>query len=283
MLIALVIVSILFILQTLYICFYKKQIQDISNQLTFITAHHSFKFIQTQIKPNEIAELIKQCNQLLEEQRVLNQEFKKKSEEINITIASLSHDIRTPLTSLDGYLQLALRTDSEKEKAKYVSRAQTKIKQIITLVDELFLYSKVQNSRYQLELELVNASDLLQKRFFSFLDELTEKKYEPNFNLPNSPVYLIGNETALERVFDNIIRNYLLHGVGALTVRFEENENEFKLFFSNPLNESHLLEFDNLFTPFYKADSSRSNLSSGLGLSIVQSLVEKMAGSAKLM
>ncbi len=166
MLIALVIVSILFILQTLYICFYKKQIQDISNQLTFITAHHSFKFIQTQIKPNEIAELIKQCNQLLEEQRVLNQEFKKKSEEINITIASLSHDIRTPLTSLDGYLQLALRTDSEKEKAKYVSRAQTKIKQIITLVDELFLYSKVQNSRYQLELELVNANDLLQKRFF---------------------------------------------------------------------------------------------------------------------
>ncbi|GAF17367.1 hypothetical protein JCM19046_1876 [Bacillus sp. JCM 19046] len=72
-----------------------------------------------------------------------------------------------------------------------------------------------------------------------------------------------------------------MHGVGALTVRFEENENEFKLFFSNPLNESHLLEFDNLFTPFYKADSSRSNLSSGLGLSIVQSLVEKMAGSAQ--
>ncbi|GAF17368.1 sensory transduction protein kinase [Bacillus sp. JCM 19046] len=192
MLIALVIVSILFILQTLYICFYKKQIQDISNQLTFITAHHSFKFIQTQIKPNEIAELIKQCNQLLEEQRVLNQEFKKKSEEINITIASLSHDIRTPLTSLDGYLQLALRTDSEKEKAKYVSRAQTKIKQIITLVDELFLYSKVQNSRYQLELELVNASDLLQKRFFSFLDELTEK----NTNLTST--YLIRPSILLE-------------------------------------------------------------------------------------
>lgn len=67
----------------------------------------------------------------------------------------------------------------------------------------------------------------------------------------------------------------MLHGEGALTVRFEENENEFSLFFSNPLNESHLLEFDNLFTPFYKADSSRSNLSSGLGLSIVQFLVEK--------
>ncbi len=78
MIIALILLSIALTIQTVYLLYYKKQIKDIGNQLSFISQHHSFKFIQTQIKPKEIARLIDLCNTLLSNQRELNQDFIKK-------------------------------------------------------------------------------------------------------------------------------------------------------------------------------------------------------------
>ncbi|WP_152656575.1 sensor histidine kinase KdpD [Oceanobacillus sp. CFH 90083] len=278
MLIALTIVSLAFLVQTIYLIYYKNQIKDISDQLAFISKHDSFKFIQTQIKPKEIYQLTDICNTLLRNQRKQNQEFIKKSEEINETIVSLSHDIRTPLTSLVGYLQLAERSDNKKEITHYVTMAQTRIKQIITLVDELFLYTKLENPDYHLELEQTDIINALNKRLFFFIDDFTQIGMEPDLTLPESPVYIMGNENALERIYENVIKNYFLHGEGTFTVRYEENQQESRLDFSNLLKESELVNFNKIFTRFYKEDASRSKPTSGLGLSIVKSLVEKMNG-----
>lgn len=278
MLIVLILLSFAIIIQSLYLLSYKKQIKDIGTQLSFISTHHSFKFIQTQMKPKEISRLIDLCNTLLRNQRELNQDFIKKSEAINETIVSLSHDIRTPITSLDGYLQLAKRSDNFKEKTHYVMMAQTRIKQITTLVDELFLYTKLQNPDYTLELESIDVINMLKKHLFTFLDEFSQKGNEPNVTLPDLPIYIMGNENALERVYENIIRNYLFHGEDALTIRYEEKENEVLFHFSNLLNENGRINSDKIFTRFYKEDPSRTNPSSGLGLSIVKSLMEKMNG-----
>src|SRR5690625_4811915 len=103
MLIALILLSVALTAQTIYFVYYKNQIKDIGDQLAFISKHNSLNFIQTQIKPREIYRLIDLCNTLLHKQREMNQEFNQRNEEINATIVSLSHDIRTPLTSLDGY------------------------------------------------------------------------------------------------------------------------------------------------------------------------------------
>ncbi|MBO0994420.1 sensor histidine kinase [Bacillus sp. SD088] len=280
MLIALILLSIALIIQTAYLIYYKSQVKDIGNQLAFISEHDSFKFIQTQIKPKEIYRLIDLCNRLLRNQRKQNQAFIKKSEEINETIVSLSHDIRTPLTSLDGYLQLADRSENSKEKTHYITMAQTRMKQIITLVDELFLYTKLQNPDYSLELESIDIMNILKKRLFFFIEEFSKNSTAPDFDLPESPVYIMGDRNALERVYENIIRNYFSHGEGNLIIHYEENQNEVRLRFHNLLNQRQLINFNKIFTRFYKEDSSRSNPSSGLGLSIVKSLVEKMNGYA---
>ncbi|WP_078392663.1 sensor histidine kinase [Shouchella patagoniensis] len=279
MLIALVLLSSALIIQTVYVLYYKKQIKEIGDQLSFITKHDSFKFIQTQMKPNEIVQLIDVCNTMLRHQRDMNQQFIKKSEEINTTIVSLSHDIRTPMTSLDGYLQLANRSENAQEKTKYVKMAQTRIKQITTLVDELFLYTKLQNRDYVFDLESIDVINGLKRSLFSFVEEFSKSDEEPIFTLPETAIVIIGNESALERVWENIIRNYFLHGEGALSIRYEEKENEVLFHFNNMLKQNHSLHSDHVFTRFYKEDLSRTNHSSGLGLSIVQSLVEKMAGS----
>ncbi|MCT1903727.1 sensor histidine kinase KdpD [Oceanobacillus sojae] len=278
MFIALILISIALIIQTIYLIYYKNQIRDIGAQLAFISKHDSFKFIQTQIKPKEINQLIDVCNTLLRTQRKQNQKFIKKNEEINETITSLSHDIRTPLTSLDGYLQLAERSENKEEKTHYISLAQTRIKQIITLVEELFLYTKLENPDYHLELESIDIINLLNKRLFFFIDDFSQNGTDPDLNLPEFPVYISGNKNALERVYENIIKNYFLHGEGILTIQYDENPQEFRLYFINLVKESELVNFNKIFTRFYKEDASRSKPTSGLGLSIVKSLVEKMNG-----
>ncbi len=156
--------------------------------------------------------------------------------------------------------------------------AQARTKQMFTLVDELFLYTKLQNPDYILELKSIDIINVLEKRLFSFIDEFSQSGNEPNLTLPESPVYIMGNDSALERVCENIIRNYFLHGQGALTIDYEEEEDELLLHFSNLLKRNQRINFDKIFTRFYKEDPSRTNHSSGLGLSIVKSLMEKMNG-----
>jgi|SRR5690625_123504 len=278
MFITLTLVSIAFTIQTIYLLCYKRQIRGIGNQLSFILKHESFKLIQLQFKPKEILRLVELCNMMLRHKRELNNEFTEKSEEINATIVSLSHDIRTPITSLDGYLQLAERSEDPIVKARYVTIAQTRVNQIIKLVDELFLYTKLQNPDYVLEFESVDVINVLKRRLFSFIDEFPQNEYEPNINLPDSSVNILGNQGALERIFENIIKNYLLHGEDVLSISYEDKQNEMFIHFSNMLKQGQEINFDMVFNRFYKEDPSRHAHSSGLGLSIVKSLVEKMNG-----
>jgi len=282
MLIAVILLSAALIVLSVYLFYYKLQINDISSQLSFIIKHDSFKFVQTQIRPKEIYRLVEQCNMLLTKQRELNKQFTMKNEEINQTIVSLSHDIRTPLTSLGGYLQLAERTDHLADKSRYLTLALTRKDQIVSLVEQLFFYTKLQNPEYTLELGSLNVIDVLHKRLFFFFDEFTRKNCEPILYVPDSSVYIVGNPNALDRVFENIVSNYFLHGDGPFSIHFEEKHNQVIISFSNKLRQDNTVQANKSFTRFYKDDPSRTVHSSGLGLSIVKSLMEKVNGSAEV-
>jgi len=284
MIIALILLSTALLAQTVYFLYYKNQIKDIGNQLSFISKHDSFKFVHIQVRPKEIYQLVDICNSLLRGQRELNQQFIKKNEEINTTIISLSHDIRTPLTSLGGYLQMAESTQSLTEKSRYIGLAQTRMKQMVTLVDELFFYTKLQNPEFVLDLDTLDVIDVLQKRLFYFIDEFSRGESEPELELPESPIYILSNSNALERIFENIIKNYFLHGDRdrSLSIRCENESDKVVIHFTNQLKHDQSIQADKIFTRFYKEDLSRSIHSSGLGLFIVKTLMEKMGGSVQV-
>lgn len=282
MLIAVIILSIALIVLGLYLLYYKKQISDIGSQLSFIIKHDSFKFVQTQMRPGEIYRLVEQCNLLLSKQRELSNKFIVKNEEVNQTIVSLSHDIRTPLTSLGGYLQLAERTDHLADKSRYLTLALTRKEQIVSLVEQLFFYTKLQNPEYVVELNTLDVIDVLHKRLFTFLDQFCRQNCEPIIHVPDTQVFIIGNHSALDRIFENIIGNYFAHGEGSLVINYEEKHHLVVICFANKVKQDQMIQADKIFTRFYKADYSRTSQSSGLGLSIVKSLMEKMNGSVEV-
>ncbi|MFD2880119.1 sensor histidine kinase [Paenibacillus rhizoplanae] len=183
---------LLLIGQTIYLLNYRRQVSQISSQLSFIMEHESRKLVATQLKPREIGRLVRKCNNLLSRQRAMGEQFSRKNQEMNLAITSLSHDIRTPLTSLDGYLQLALRTEAEQEKGRYVALAQSRIQQIIKLVDELFLYTKLQNPEYSLELQPVDVMEVLKRNLFTFIDAFAGSESEPELRLPEYSPRVMG-------------------------------------------------------------------------------------------
>ncbi len=274
-----ILLSIALIGLSIYLIYYKRQIKNIGDQMEFILENQSFKFIQSQIRPLEIKRLIELCNTTLENQRSIQRNFSSRNEVINQTIVSLSHDIRTPLTSLDGYLQLAQESDDDKNQTKYIEMAKSRIKQINTLVDELFLYTKLQNPDYELELEAIDITNYIQNHLFKFLEQFTEQDRELIINVPNHSIKINANEHALERVIENIINNYFIHGTGDLTVKSIESQHEITFSFMNPTTSANSIDINNIFTQFYKDDQSRARQSSGLGLSIVRSLMHKMNGT----
>lgn len=282
MVFAIIALSIALLVQSIYMLTYRRQVKDMASQLAFILEHRSFKLIHTQMKPQEIYALAEQCNRLLTEQRKINEQFLIRNEEVNTTIVSLSHDIRTPLTSLDGYLQLAEIASDDAEKTRYIALARTRIEQIITLVDQLFFYTKLQNPEYELELEALDVVDLIQKRLLSYIEDISQSEHEPSIHLPDTPVYVIGHPNALERVFDNVVNNYLVHGDGSLSIDYEVDEHHVTLHFTNMIKEGHNVQADKLFTRFYKGDVARTIHSSGLGLAIVKSIMGKIDGSAEV-
>ncbi|MEK3759850.1 HAMP domain-containing sensor histidine kinase [Paenibacillus sp. FSL P4-0338] len=272
---------LLLIGQTIYLLNYRRQVSQISSQLSFIMEHESRKLVATQLKPREIGRLVRECNNLLSRQRAMGEQFSRKNQEMNLAITSLSHDIRTPLTSLDGYLQLALRTEAEQEKGRYVALAQSRIQQIIKLVDELFLYTKLQNPEYSLELQPVDVMEVLKRNLFTFIDDFTRSGNEPELQLPENSPRVMGDIHALERIFTNIVGNYFIHGKGPLTLEVEDRQDMLCMRFTNHLKAGRRVDTEQIFTRFYKEDPARTRHSSGLGLSIVKALMEKMNGHAE--
>ncbi|WP_405116097.1 HAMP domain-containing sensor histidine kinase [Paenibacillus sp. FSL K6-1217] len=269
---------LLLIGQTIYLLNYRRQVSQISSQLSFIMEHQSRKLVATQLKPREISRLVRECNNLLSRQRAMGEQFSRKNQEMNLAITSLSHDIRTPLTSLDGYLQLALRTEAEQEKGRYVELAQSRIQQIIKLVDELFLYTKLQNPEYELELQPVDVVEVLKRNLFTFIDAFAGSESEPELRLPEHSPRVMGDIHALERIFTNIIGNYFIHGEGPLAIEVEDRQDMLCIRFMNRPKAGSSVDTEKIFTRFYREDPSRTRHSSGLGLSIVKALMEKMNG-----
>lgn len=148
---------------------YQRQIKDICRQLHFLKEHDSNMRIMTDIRWGNLSELCKELNEILQQQKLERRAYMRKEREISETYTNLSHDIRTPLTSLDGYFQLLEKSANESDKSRYLSIIQERIESLKNMLEELFTYTKLQNEEYEVKLEKVNLNQILKIRFFRIM------------------------------------------------------------------------------------------------------------------
>lgn len=257
---------------------YQRQVKDICRQLRFLKEHESNMRITNAVNLGNMRELTRLLNEQIQEQRKAQKEYLRKEQMIADTYTNLSHDIRTPLTSLDGYVQLLESADQEADRKRYLQIVQERIESLKEMLEELFTYTKLQNETYEISLSQVDLTRILKETLFSYYDDWKNRGIEPQIDITEAPLYVQGNAQALGRVIRNIIKNGLDHGDRNLKITLSKREHIAELTVQNSCAHAGDIDVERIFDRFYKADEARSKTSTGLGLSIAKGYVQKMGG-----
>ncbi|QJA07553.1 HAMP domain-containing histidine kinase [Romboutsia sp. CE17] len=223
--------------------------------------------------------LLFEINRYLENTQANKLKYIKREEEIRKEIENISHDLRTPLTSIRGYLELINdETISEKEKKDYISIMQKRSKVLQNLIQEFYDLSRIENNDYNLNMEIVDINRELREQILLFYNDFESKNIYVDINLDKNPVLVKLDGGAIKRVFNNLIQNSIKYSKSSFCMSLIKNDNEVIVEFRNDVEDISKDELSLLFNRFYMKDKSRSSDSSGLGLTISKFLVESMNG-----
>jgi len=272
------ILVLIIILQTIILWKYQRQIKDICRQLRFLEKHDSNMILTAEINSGSIQNLIKALNTLLLKHKNERIDYQKKENKIAETYTSLSHDIRTPLTSLDGYVQLLEQSEDIAEQKRYLKVIHERIDSLKDMLEELFTYTKLKNESYHLELSECNLNKILKTTIFSYYDDWKNNDIEPKIEITDTLLLIQGNQQALNRVIQNLLKNAIDHGQKKIGISLQKTENQAVLKVYNHVENAEEIDVSQVFERFYKQDKARSQTSTGLGLSIAKEFVVRMNG-----
>lgn len=277
--IVIIILSVLLIILLIKYIMYRRQIVNICRQLTFVKENETNKIINTDIAKREVLELVELINMVNEEHKAEQLEIKAKDAHMREALANVSHDIRTPLTSLKGYFELLSSENDDEKKKCYTGIINNKLIELTDLLEELFTYTKLQNEEYNLELSEYDFTKLVIETLFAFYSEFKKRDIITDIDISEESVMVVCNDIAVKRLISNIIKNALLHGSGRINILYKVEGKHVKFRCENNLDNPAEIDISQVFDRFYKADAARSRSSTGLGLSIARGLAEKMGGS----
>lgn len=258
-----------------------RQIRDICRQLTFLKDYDSNLMITGQEASGPLRELMDELNEMLDRQREQRRRYLKKEQDISDAYTNLSHDIRTPLTSLNGYFRLLEESEDPKERARYLSVIEERINSLKEMLEELFTYTKLKNETYVLEMEPLYLNRIVTETVFSYYDVWMEKGIETEIDFSEEQMKIEGNAAGLRRTLQNIIKNGMDHGTGMMRITLKRQDQWAVVECINYVEHPEEIEVEKVFERFYKADEARSRTSSGLGLSIAKAFTEYMNGEIR--
>lgn len=207
--------------------------------------------------------------------RAQQHRFQQGDRELKEAVTNLSHDLRTPLTAINGYLDLLDREEVSEAARRYLARIRNRTEALKELTEELFRYSVVA-SEQALKREPVELIRALEESLVSFYDAMKARGIEPEINLPETPVWRELDGAAISRVFANIIGNAVKYSDGGFRVSMGEDGT---IVFENAASGLDAVTVGRLFDRFFTVEAGRA--STGLGLSIAKGLTERMGGSVE--
>lgn len=233
--------------------------------------------------PNRPLEsLAAEVNRALAELQETKARGKRAMDQHRRDLANISHDLRTPLTSVIGYLELLESGDlSPQEKQEYGAILLSRAKALERLIEGLYELSRLESGEYNFTLGPVNLQKLLCETLASFYHDFTARGIEPAAEIDEKAAPALADAEAARRVFTNLISNVLKHDGTNFAVSLRREGDHLVTAFAN--DAPHLTQEDlpHLFERFYSADRMRSGRNTGLGLAIVRELAEGMRACAR--
>ena len=206
----------------------------------------------------------------------------RQTEETNRQLmTSLSHDVRTPLTTLIGYLDAAHKgLVTGKDRDDYIETAHRKAHDLKEYIDVLFDWFKLNSNEFALEIQSVEAAELTRNILIDWIPIFEDKQIDYNIDIPEQPFYVKLDSDGYMRIINNLIQNVIAHShADKIEISLSKHEKAMKLRLADNGVGIEKEDLKHIFERLYKCDKGRSEKGSGLGLSIVHQLVEKMSGS----
>ncbi len=257
----------------------QKKLKELNQDLTRIMADGSDEKVMVFTDDKVLAELADLINRLLEDRRTLKADYRCQENASRKMLSNISHDIKTPLTVILGYLEI-MRMDSPDE--EMLKKVEDKAGQVLEMMNQFFTLAKLEAGDTELEAVRIPVNEVCRESILDFYEILSQKGFEVDINVPEEAVYVLGDREALHRILCNLVSNAVRYGgdgnyIG-LSIRYEQDwvyidvrdrgKGIDKVFADSV--------FDRLFT--MEDSRSRRIQGNGLGLTIARNLAKQMGG-----
>ena len=216
--------AILVIAETIWLLVLWRQHLKICRQLQFVREQDSCLLVSVNVEHFGELKLAEEINRTLEDVRERKHELSEKEKLIADAYANLSHDIRTPLTSLDGYVQLLRDATTPEEQARYTAIIRERIETLKELLEDLFTFTKLKNGKYEPELKIISLRSVTAETVLSYYDVWKEAGVDPEIDLTEEVLPILGNELAVKRILQNITKNAMVHGHKSIFVTLRKRD-----------------------------------------------------------
>lgn len=253
----------------------KRELRKIANQIS----REDNDFLSVQIVDEDLNRLVSGINHLYEKQLEIRKAANGKEKEIRESISMVSHDMKTPLTSIIGYLQMAKKSADEEQQSD-IDTALERATYLNGLVNDFFEISLIDADSFFPNLESLNICELICEEIFALSPSFDKKGMLPVFEKSDRDIRVQADRKMCTRVFQNYFSNCIKYGVGEVVIDVDESSTEkVRITISN--TPQNTVNPDKMFERFYRDDQARSGEGAGLGMFICKSFVEAMQGSIR--
>ena len=263
---------IIFLLAHLLIL--RRSIREVAEELEEKLRTDTNTLIAISTGDSSVQLLASRINRQLQALRKERLKLQTGNDELTTAVTNISHDLRTPLTAICGYLDLLEQEPQSEKSGRYLAVLRERTDAMRSLTEELFRYSVITATTDELHIEGVSLNDILEQSLAGFYGALSARGITPEVQMPKGKVTRRLDAAALRRIFDNILSNAVKYSGGDLAVSLLPNG---AVTFSNSAPSLSRVQAERLFDRFYTVETARN--STGLGLSIAKLLTEKMGGT----
>lgn len=250
--------------------------RDLVKQLEWIIDKNALAKIKHSGSSKSHDDLVNEINRMIEKTSETRIEFEGIVQQNRRMVSSISHDFRTPLTSMLGYVQILQNDSNSLKEKKYLKIIEERTKILRDLIEEFYSLSLLESNEYELDLESTNPIILVQEQVAMYYSELEDSFDHISIQLIEEDIKLLTSPLAFNRLIGNLLKNAYTHGIKRFALYNEMSETSLIFYLENEVKDTNTIEVERLFERLYKEDKTRAIGSTGLGLSIAQKIAEAL-------
>lgn len=282
MLLIIIAETILLILMAVYIVRVHMSLNTVRKQLQAMKGIRTNALLRNVTGQDTFNGLINDMNDILDEDKKRIEDVDRSMISIRETISELSHDLRTPMTSAGGYAEMLRSVDlTEEEKSRYLDVIIERQNTTNQLINQLYYYSRLKTDSVTLEQEELDLRRIVTSVIALYYVDFEKQNSEPEVDLDEKKMTVVGDKDGFVRIFSNIISNALSHGEGSYSISLKETDEGYRFTMANGASKMTQDDAEKVFERYFTKDAVRSSSNSGLGLTISKNLTERMGGSIK--